>query len=98
MATQQNRLKQRQADIERELENESTFSACQQRMEETIRESPIATTMMVFGVGFGVGAMIGAVLADPVRHARRGSDSQMRRLATAVREGLTDSFHRHFSS
>ena len=66
MSTHTNRLPAEPALGHSKAEWQQQVEHYEQCLTDSVRENPLAATLVVFGVGFGVGTLIGGMLGDSI--------------------------------
>ncbi len=97
-AGQTNRIPNRPPSGETFSNWQHQYEQCQTAVIDSVRENPLAATMIVFGVGLGIGAMIGTLLVDSGEHRRRHlAHSLGQRMLNSVAEYMPDQLQQHLS-
>jgi hypothetical protein len=78
-------------------EQEPIATRCMHAAEEAIRESPVAATLALFGMGLGIGVFLGRMIAGQVEHFQPASKPRMQRWLDSMSDALPESVRRHVS-
>jgi uncharacterized protein YacL len=102
-ATQTSQASQAAATAEQKLaEYQQMAQEYGEQANEMIRENPMASVLIGFGVGMGVGLLISSLISGPSPSHRRGYNMQMaedlgRQMLDGIKEYIPDIVARRFS-
>ncbi len=76
----------RVATQEEKLRSDTTFG----RSTGVVKEYPVSSMLVVFGIGIGVGALLGSTLAAPIMSAIKSEPSTAEKLGTQIYAALAN--------